>query len=315
LAGDITGFSVGNGYTYQWQQSVDNVTFTNINGANGILYNPGVVTTTTYYRRLVSGGGCNTPSISNSLPITISTGTLAKVSAGSTICAGSSVTLTASGGATYSWSPAAGLSATNTATPIATPLVTTTYRLTVYNGNCSDTASVTIIVIPKPSVDAGEDKIILKGDKVQLAGKVTGNNVQYSWSPTTYLDDPAILNPTVTPIENITYTLTATTDQSCSIETDKVTIKVYEKVVVPNTFTPNGDGTNDTWNIAAINVFAGGVVTVYNRDGMPVFKSTGYTKAWDGTSNGKLLPFGTYYYTIDLKNGTKPMSGWVAIVK
>ncbi|MES2377281.1 MAG: gliding motility-associated C-terminal domain-containing protein [Bacteroidota bacterium] len=315
LAGDITGFSVGNAFTYQWQQSADNITFADITGANGILYNPGVVKISTYYRRVVLGGGCPTPSISNSIQITISTGTLAKVSAGSTICEGSNVTLTASGGTQYSWTPSTGLSATNIAAPVASPLVTTKYTVTVYNGNCSDTANVTIVVIPKPNIDAGEDKIILKGNKVQLAGKVTGSNVQYSWSPTTYLDDPAILNPTATPTETITYTLTATPAQGCAIETDKVTVTVYENVVVPNTFTPNGDGSNDTWDIAAIGSFSGSVVTVYNREGLPIFKSTGYIKAWDGTYNGKLMPFGTYYYVIDLKNGTKPMSGWLAIIK
>jgi gliding motility-associated-like protein len=316
FGGDITGTSAGGaGYSYQWQQSTDNVNFTDITAANGLTYNTGLVSTTTYYRRLVTGGSCGTPSPSNVVTITISTGALAKVSAGSTICAGNSITLTASGGTKYTWTPAAGLSATSIAAPTATPLVTTTYKVVVSTGNCSDSARVTIIVIPKPIVEAGEDKIILKGDKIKLAGKVTGNNVQYSWSPTTYLDGPTILNPTATPTEDITYTLTATTDQSCSVETDKVTIKVYEKVVVPNTFTPNGDGTNDTWNIAAMTAYTGSVVTVYNRAGLPIFKSTGYTKAWDGTFKGKLLPFGTYYYVIDLKNGTKPLSGWLTIVK
>jgi gliding motility-associated-like protein len=316
FGGDITGTSAGGaGYSYQWQQSTDNATFTDITWANGLTYNTGLVSTTTYYRRLVTGGSCGTPSPSNVVTITISTGALAQVSAGATICAGSSVNLTASGGTTYTWTPAAGLSATDIAAPTATPLITTNYKVIVSNGNCSDSARVTIIVIPKPIMDAGEDKIILKGDKIQLAGKVTGNNLQYSWSPNTYLDDPAILNPTATPTEDITYTLTATTDQGCSVETDKVTIKVYEKVVVPNTFTPNGDGTNDTWSIAAMTAYTGSVVTVYNREGLPIFKSTGYTKAWDGTFKGKLLPFGTYYYVIDLKNGAKPLSGWVAIVK
>jgi gliding motility-associated-like protein len=316
FSGDITGTSAGGaGYSYQWQQSTDNNTFTDITGATGLIYNAGLVSTTTYYRRQVISGSCNTPSPSNVVTITISTGALAKVSAGSTICFGSSVTLTASGGTKYDWTPIAGLSANNIAAPVATPLVTTTYKVIVANNGCPDSATVTITVIPKPNVDAGPDKIVLKGDKVQLAGKVTGSNVQYSWSPTTYLDDPAILNPTATPTESITYTLTATSDQGCAIETDKVTINVYEKVVVPNTFTPNGDGTNDTWNIAAINAYTGSVITVYNREGVPVFKSIGYNKNWDGTFKGKLLPFGTYYYVIDLKDGNKPISGWLAIVK
>ncbi|MES2377279.1 MAG: gliding motility-associated C-terminal domain-containing protein [Bacteroidota bacterium] len=317
--GNITGNALVNGnvasYSYQWQQSANNTTFTDIIGATGVTYNTGLVSTTTYYRRQVTAGSCNTPSVSNVVTITISTGTLAKVSASQTVCFGNSVVLTASGGSTYTWAPTEGLSAANTATPTATPLITTRYKVTVTNGNCTDTASVTVTVIPQPAVDAGTDKTILKGDKVQLAGKVTGSNVSYSWVPVTYLDNPAILNPTATPTENITYTLTATSALGCFIETDKVTINVYEKLVVPNTFTPNNDGLNDTWNIAALNTYTNSLLQIYNRNGTLIFNSIGYGKQWDGSYNGKMVPFGTYYYTIDLKNGTPIMSGWVAIVK
>ncbi|RYY31873.1 MAG: hypothetical protein EOP46_20280, partial [Sphingobacteriaceae bacterium] len=46
-----------------------------------------------------------------------------------------------------------------------------------------------------------------------------------------------------------------------------------------------------------------------------VFHSEGYNNPWNGTLNGQQLPAGTYYYTIDLKNGTKPLQGWVTLLR
>ena len=86
-------------------------------------------------------------------------------------------------------------------------------------------------------------------------------------------------------------------------------------IIVPNTFTPNGDGINDTWNIANVNFYANCTVNVFSRYGETVFSSIGYGVAWDGTYNGKPLPTGTYYYIVDLKNGSKVSSGWVAIIR
>jgi gliding motility-associated-like protein len=57
------------------------------------------------------------------------------------------------------------------------------------------------------------------------------------------------------------------------------------------------------------------VVDIYNRYGQVVQHVTGYSKAWDGISNGKPLPAATYYYIIDLKTGAKPLSGFVDIVR
>ncbi|MCR8561679.1 VCBS repeat-containing protein [Mucilaginibacter sp. BJC16-A38] len=86
-------------------------------------------------------------------------------------------------------------------------------------------------------------------------------------------------------------------------------------IVIPNTFTPNGDGINDLWNISAITSYPNSSITVYTRYGSLVYRSTGYAKAWDGTYNGSTLPVGTYYYLIDLKNGKKPLSGPITIIR
>ncbi|MCO5951129.1 gliding motility-associated C-terminal domain-containing protein [Mucilaginibacter flavidus] len=86
-------------------------------------------------------------------------------------------------------------------------------------------------------------------------------------------------------------------------------------IVVPNTFTPNGDGINDLWNITALLYYPDCSLSVFNRYGSVVYRSIGYGKPWDGTTNGSNLPVGTYYYILDLKNGKKPMSGSVTILR
>lgn len=86
-------------------------------------------------------------------------------------------------------------------------------------------------------------------------------------------------------------------------------------ITIPNAFTPNGDGINDLWNITALAYYPDCNLTVFTRYGSVVYRSVGYGKAWDGTYGGKALTVGTYYYILDLKNGKKPMSGSISIIK
>lgn len=96
--------------------------------------------------------------------------------------------------------------------------------------------------------------------------------------------------------------------------TAEVTVKVLVKIVVPNTFTPNNDGVNDTWTIDGLAYYPGATLDVYNRYGQLVLHSSAY-KPWDGTLNGKLLPVATYYYVINPKSNMALISGWVALVR
>ncbi|MDB4904195.1 MAG: hypothetical protein JWQ63_3476 [Mucilaginibacter sp.] len=86
-------------------------------------------------------------------------------------------------------------------------------------------------------------------------------------------------------------------------------------VVIPNTFTPNGDGINDLWDISSLQSYPYCNVTVFNRYGTLIYNSIGYPKSWDGTYNGKVLPVGTYFYIIDLKNGKNKLTGPVTILR
>ena len=88
-----------------------------------------------------------------------------------------------------------------------------------------------------------------------------------------------------------------------------------ESIVVPNAFTPNGDGINDFWNIKSLTDFPQCLVSVYSRNGNLVFQSRGYAKPWDGTYNGSPVPTGTYYYIINPQTGVQKLSGYVTVLR
>jgi gliding motility-associated-like protein len=92
-------------------------------------------------------------------------------------------------------------------------------------------------------------------------------------------------------------------------------IRVLKKPVIPNVFSPNGDGINDVWDIKYLAAYPGATVDVFNRGGQMIFRSQGYTTPWNGTYKGNPLPVGTYYYVIDPKNGREKISGSITILK
>ncbi|MCX2738923.1 gliding motility-associated C-terminal domain-containing protein [Pontibacter anaerobius] len=112
------------------------------------------------------------------------------------------------------------------------------------------------------------------------------------------------------------YSLTVKDSRGCTAELT-FEIEGFGDIDIPNGFTPNGDGVNDTWvlkNIATL--FPNCRVSVYNRWGSPVFTSRGYAKPWDGTYNGKRLPDGTYYCIIEFGDGTTaPIKSSVTIMR
>lgn len=232
------------------------------------------------------------------------------------ICIGDSVALVARGGNSYSWMPVTGLSNATISNPMAAPGNSTTYTVTVIgNNNCTDTASVLVVVNIKPIVNAGADKIIIKGQSVILDGSITNPaNVSYTWTPGLYLNDAGLLAPVSTAPFNINYVLNATSTIGCGITTDTMLLKVFNDFYIPNAFSPNGDGVNDTWRIEALAAFPAAVITVYDRFGKKVYEST-TNKVWDGKMNNTALSAGAYAYVIDLKNNRPVLKGMVVIVR
>ena len=187
------------------------------------------------------------------------------------------------------------------------------YSVTGANG-CTADSSRSITVYPMPVVNAGPDKFLLEGGFVVLEGSATGINPVYSWTPATFLDNPSIARPKVTAPLDMVYTLQVRTANGCK-GSDAVQVKILKEIKVPNAFSPNGDGINDTWLIQYLDSYPDCTVDVYNRYGQQVFHAAGYTKNWDGRVNGQPLPVGTYYWMIDPKNGRTRMNGSVTILR
>ena len=155
---------------------------------------------------------------------------------------------------------------------------------------------------------------MLDGGRIKLPAVATGNNLTYKWTPALYLDKDDVLNPVTTPTNDITYTLTVTTDKGCTAST-KIFIKVLKFPEVPNSFSPNGDGVNDTWNLKYLESYPDATVQIFNRYGEKLFQIVNYLTPWDGTKNGSALPVGTYYYIINPQNGRKIITGSVTIIR
>jgi len=179
----------------------------------------------------------------------------------------------------------------------------------------SDTVTKPFVVYPYPKVNAGPDRFILEGGSIILETVLYGNNMQYLWTPSLYLDNNRIAKPRVSrPLTDMLYTLTVTAQGGCS-KSDDVFVKLLKFPVIPNTFTPNNDGINDTWRIDYLDTYPENRVQVFTRTGQLVFESRGYSKPWDGTIKGKPLPVDTYYYIIEPGSGRDPITGYVTIVK
>lgn len=222
-------------------------------------------------------------------------------------------------GDTYQWAPAAGLSATNVAQPIASPSINTTYTLTI-NNICTKTYNV-FVDDSLPKVDAGPSKDI----NCDLTGVVIGTpaipGYTYLWTPSTGLDDATLAQPTATPFATTTYTLTVKGGNGCESNAE-VTVKVdvcCSHIEVPNAFSPNGDTRNDKFGVVVIENVNNFYLTVYNRWGQKLFESDKVDLKWDGTFNGKPCEMGTYFYIIkyDCKSNReeKFLKGDVSLVR
>ena len=190
--------------------------------------------------------------------------------------------------------------------------------LFIYNsqGCRSNTATVALGVNPYPVANAGPDKLVLEGGQVALTPAMSiGVNVNYLWSPSTGLNNPTSPSPLASPPTDMTYTLVLTSDKGCVSNADNVFVKVLKAPAIPNIFSPNGDGVHDRWDINYLNTYPGASIDIYNRYGQLVFHSIGYGTSWDGKSNGKDVPVGTYYYVIDPKNGRPKYAGYVDVIR
>ena len=193
-------------------------------------------------------------------------------------------------------------------------LLTYTYS----TGICTDSISGDILVNPVPPAQPATAITICGGTPVQI--QASGGST-YSWLPAGLLSNAAVANPMATVDSTTTFIATVTSDSGCSVN-DTVTVNapVNAKTlfILPNAFTPNGDGRNDCFGIqywaAGVSIEA---FTIYDRWGGMVFSTKNSSDCWDGLYNGHQEPSGGYVYVIRAKSpcGEIVRTGMVMLVR
>ncbi len=139
-------------------------------------------------------------------------------SAGPSICLNSSTVLTASNATTYSWTPSTGLSSTSGTSVTAAPSSTTTYTVTGFNGTCSDTETITVIVNSLPQVTPSGSFVMCVGETEQMGVSVTGGSPPYSnyvWNNSSTLSASNIANPISSSTTSLNYSVSVTDQNGC----------------------------------------------------------------------------------------------------
>lgn len=188
-----------------------------------------------------------------------------------------------------------------------------TYTFIANNG-CSASKTQTISVFPIPIVTKGPDVVILFGGQASLNMQASGVGLTYKWYPSIGLSSDTQLNPIAFPKETTAYILEVTSSDGCMVS-EQVNVIVTGLPKIPDTFTPNNDAVNDTWNIKYLETYVNAKVTIFNRFGNLVFNSNGYFIPWDGKLAGKDVPVGVYYYVIDPRNGNDKFTGSVTVIR
>lgn len=332
---NVSGLTINNASPNGWSTT-----------GNGILQNMGGITpqyipsladagtTVLLTYNVISNNSCSPQSLTGTIGIVVAPIPIALAGASATICAnGTEINIpgTQALNGIISWTTTGNGSLSDTT--VLSPTYTTTladtgdtllFTMTVTDTSCtnplSDTAQFQLFVDPigiNPAINAfaGQDVTIGLGDSIQL--EATGVAITtWDWSPGSELNDSTIFNPIASPIDTTAFILTVYDINGC-IDTDTLMVNIIpiSDFFIPNLFSPNGDGSNDFWEIPKLPYYPNTLVTIINREGMEVYRNANYDNSWDGKYDGKELPEATYYYYIKLATNDKVYKGAVTILR
>jgi gliding motility-associated-like protein len=158
-----------------------------------------------------------------------------------------------------------------------------------------------IVVLDSAHVDLGNDTVIAAGTTIVLSPDSI--YATYQWSTGSTGSSIQVNQPGV-------YSLTVTNEFGCEAMD---AIEVIVDIGIPNFFTPNGDGYNDTWEIPFLTAEPDAEISVYDRFGNLLVRYKAEEGGWDGRVNGREMQTGTYWYIIKVPETDKPFKGPVTI--
>ncbi|MEZ5046756.1 MAG: gliding motility-associated C-terminal domain-containing protein [Chitinophagaceae bacterium] len=220
-----------------------------------------------------------------------------------TLCWGQHFEALAVGGVSYNWTPVINNSAPDLPNTIITVFSDLNYQVVITDiYGCSATKHMHVKAFPRVVADAGPDDIIRIGEPYQLNAS---GGLQYTWSYDPSLSDLNIKNPLILPQQiETTYYVKVTDENGCKGDDS---VKIYiTNGVVPNAFSPNGDGKNDVFRFFPANHHINmNSMQVYNRWGQELFYSDDIETGWDGQFKGVACETDTYFYIINYSIGGK----------
>ncbi|MCS6933537.1 MAG: gliding motility-associated C-terminal domain-containing protein [Chitinophagales bacterium] len=281
-----------------------------VNPVSGIIYTwaPGNITASSItvssagtYSLTADDNGCKNTS---SVQISETTPPSFTLGADQNHCScDTTITLSPNVAGSYNWS-------NGQTSPSINITSTGTYAVTVTDANqCTGSSSVNIeircLTVDAIVADPPSGTIFTGKNAGLKANTSYTSSFTYVWSPSTYLNDTTIQTPIATAVQNTTtYFVTVVDNEFGCIASDSIQVKVVPPGIppMPNAFTPNGDGNNDSFG-PYIPPQLQGVYTlvemrIYNRWGQLVYNGNGY---WDGTFNGAMQPAETYIYYVTLQ--------------
>ena len=210
-------------------------------------------------------------------------------------------------------------------TPISIGNAEGVYVLTgISDVNCSNSASQTqtIIITATPAQPVASSDVVYCTDDLPGSVSVSGAGGTYTWYTDNALTSVYGTGSIVTVLGTTQVYYVTESLNGCESTPDEVSITFENcEVVYPTAFTPDGDGTNDTWEILGLDEkYPDNTLRIYNRWGNLIFEhessvTNPYNNSqWDGTYKGAPLPVGSFYYIIDVKGSDEKIKGTVSII-
>lgn len=175
-------------------------------------------------------------------------------------------------------------------------------------------------IIGSPEKLLGDYEIVNISCKEATDGEIhvsaQGGHPPYYVTTDAVNDQPIAENPVIANLKSGIYHIIITDESGCAFSLKNIRIpeNLHECVHIPNVFTPNDDGINDTWEITHIEMYPDARIFVFNRWGQKMYEGDGTSEYWNGEYRGKKVPAGTYFYVVALGEGHNTYSGPLSIL-